>query len=102
RAHSGERRLRARASQRISRKSGGLPAEVGIKMISAGGLVAAHTCGARGDRDAPEHVSLVLRTVGLPDPAKGPSEGSMTLSWQNLAVYAPLLALVGYAAVTDL
>ena len=26
----------------------------------------------------------------------------MTLWWQNLAVYAPLLALVGYAAVTDL
>ena len=25
----------------------------------------------------------------------------MMLSWQNLAVYAPLLALVGYAAVTD-
>jgi prepilin peptidase CpaA len=26
----------------------------------------------------------------------------MTLFWKNLAVYAPLLALVGYAAVTDL
>jgi prepilin peptidase CpaA len=26
---------------------------------------------------------------------------TMGLSWQNLAVYAPLLALVGYAAVTD-
>src|SRR5437667_6545439 len=26
----------------------------------------------------------------------------MTLSWQNLAVQAPLLALVGYAAFTDL
>src|SRR2546428_8863716 len=26
----------------------------------------------------------------------------MMLSWQNLAVYAPLLGLVGYAAVTDL
>jgi len=25
----------------------------------------------------------------------------MILSWQNLAVYAPLLALVGYAAITD-
>src|SRR5438874_11550816 len=28
--------------------------------------------------------------------------GHMMLSWQNLAVFAPLLALVGYAAVTDL
>src|SRR5271154_3638193 len=30
------------------------------------------------------------------------SVGPMKISWQNLAPFAPLLALVGYAALTDL